>query len=174
MSIDVKKLLYSFKKLQVSLQNIKESIRREQQKRLYPSCTAAYSDDIQGKGGLVNSQTERYAIFNVDVNDRLEVLMSNMREHEYVVSLISTAVGTLSEREHKLISLTYFDGKTPAKVQDDMHISQSHFYHILGTAMNGIERCLNDGNLYINHLIPVKKGKTQEISRNRKVEMVVQ
>lgn len=172
-TVDIKRLLYSFKKLQVSLSNIQESIRREQSKRLYPSCTAGYSDDIQGKGGLVSSQTERYAIFNLELGDKLERLQHNMSEHEYVISLIRTAVETLSERERELVRLTYFEGKTPTSTQIDMHLSQSHFYHILSTAMKGIEQCLNDGELYINHLIPMKKGKTQEISKSNRVKITV-
>ena len=173
MAIDLKRLLYSFHKLQAGLVNIQESIRREQEKRLYPSCTAAYNDDIRGKGGLPSSQTERYALFNVELDDKLERLTQNMGEYQYVVTLISTAVAALSERERQLICKSYYEGKTPTTTQDEMHISQSHFYHLHSTAMQGIERCLNGGDLYINGLIPMKKERKQQVSKNYRAKMLV-
>lgn len=173
MSIDIKRLLYSYHKLQAGLVNIQESIRREQSKRLYPSCTAGYSDDIQGKGGIPSSQTERYAIFNVELDDKLERLTQNMSEYQYVITLIRTAVETLSEREQELVKTMYYEGREPSTAHEKMHVSLSHFYHIHSTAMNGIERCLNGGDLYINHLIPMKKEKKQQVLKNYRVKILV-
>lgn len=173
MSIDIKRLLYSYMKLQAGLTNIQESIRREQDKRLYPSCTATYSDDIQPKGGLVSSQTERYALFNVELDDKLERLRHNASEYQYVITLIRTSVEALSERERQLVSKAYYEGKTPATTQEEMYISQSHYYHLHSMAMNGIERCLNGGDLYINSLIPMKKEKKQQVSKNYRVKTLV-
>lgn len=173
MAIDIKRLLYSYHKLQAGLVNIQESIMREQARRLYPSCTAAYSDDIQGKGGLVNSQTERYALFNVELDDKLERLTNKKNEYEYVVSLITRTVSTLSEREQDLIKRTYFEGGEPKQVFPKMHISLSHYYHIHSTAMNGIEQCLNGGDLHMNSLIPEKKERKQQVLKNHRVKTLV-
>lgn len=171
--IDVKRLLYSFHKLQAGMINIQESIIREQSRRLYPSCTAAYSDEIQGKGGLVNSQTERYALFNIELDDKLERLKQNLSEYQYVVSLIKRTVETLSLREQELVRRTYFEGGEPKKIHSEMHISMSHYYHLHSTAMNGIEQCLNGGDLHMNSLIPEKKEKKQQVLKNNRVKTMV-
>lgn len=173
MSIDIKRLLYSYHKLQVGLTNIKESIMREQNKRLYPSCTATYSDDIQGRGGLPSSQTERYALFNVDLDDKVERLVNSMNQYEYAVTLIRTALETLSEREQELIRVTYFEGHEPNTAHVKMHISLSHYYHLHKTAMDGIAICLNVGHVHSNHLIPMKKLKRQQKMKNFEREMVI-
>lgn len=164
MTIDVKRLLYSFKKLQVSLSNINDSIKREQSKRQYPSCTPRYSDDIQGKGGLVSSQTERFALFNVELDMNTQQLIWDAEEHEYVIKLIESALLSLSERERQLIKLAYFEGREPIQAHPMMNISLSHYYHIHSTAINGINQCLNGGNVFMNRFIPTKKGKKREKS----------
>lgn len=162
MSIDIKRLLYSYHKLQVSLSNIKESIKREQSKRQYPSCTPRYSDDIQGKGGLVSSQTERFALFNVELDDNTQYLVWDAEEHEYVIRLIESAFKTLSERQQQLIRMAYFEEKEPKFIADEMHISLSRYYHYHSVALNGIEQCLNGGKIFKNRLIPTKN---QQVSR---------
>lgn len=161
MSIDVKKLLYSFKKLQVSLANIQESIKREQSKREYPSCVAGYSDDIRGIGGLPSSQTERYALFNVELDDNVQYLKWDQEEHEYVVGLIESAFKTLPLRQQQLIRLAYFDGVEADRVAWDMGISLSRFYHYQSLALNGIDQCLNGGKIFANRLIPMKNNKNR-------------
>lgn len=169
MSIDIKRLLYSYHKLQVGLANVKESIMREQSRRLYPSCTAGYSDDIQGKGGLPSSQTERYAIFNVDLDDKVERLTQRMNEYEYAITLIKTSLESLSDREQELIRLTYFEGIEPNVAHLRMHISLSRYYHVHKTAIDGISICLNVGDVHINHLIPMKKQR----KNNKKARILV-
>lgn len=164
MGIDIKRLLYSYQKLQVSLQNIRESIKREQSKRQYPSCTPRYSDDIQGKGGLVSSQTERFALFNVELDDNTQYMQWDAEEHEYAIRLIESAFKTLSERQQQLIRMTYFEEREPKYIADTMHVSLSRFYHLHMNAMSGIEQCLNSGNIFMNRLIPTKKQ--QKSSRN--------
>lgn len=165
MSIDIKRLLYSYHKLQVGLANIQESIRREQRKREYPSCTPMYSDDIKGKGGLPNSQTERFALFNVEIDDKTQYLQWDAEEHEYVIRLIESAFKTLSERQQHLIRLAYFEEREPKYIADTMHISLSRYYHLHLNAMSGIEQCLNGGNIFMNRLIPTKKQ--QKSSKNK-------
>lgn len=159
MSIDVKKLLYSYHKLQVGLANIKESIRRSHQSKQYPSCTPAYNDDIKAQGGLPISQTERFALFNVDIDHSTMWLKWDAEEHEYAISLIRTAVETLSERQQQLIKLAYFEEREPIQIAQMMNIGLSRYYHLHGIAMNGIEQCLNGGNIFTNRLIPTKNNK---------------
>lgn len=146
---------------------------REQARRLYPSCTAGYSDDIQGKGGLVSSQTERFALFNIDLDDKVETLKRSMEQYEYAVTLVRTALETLSDREQELIRVAYFEGLEPTAAHVKMHISLSHFYHLQRTALNGIEICLNVGNIHNNHLIPTKRMKKQQKIKNLAHEMIV-
>jgi predicted DNA-binding protein (UPF0251 family) len=165
MSIDIKRLLYSYQKLQVGLTNIKESIMREQSRRLYPSCTAGYSDDIRGKGGLPSSQTERYALINVD--HKVERLTQRMNEYEYAITLIKTSLESLSAREQELIRLMYFEGVEPNVAHLRMHISLSRYYHIHKTAIDGISICLNVGDVHMNHLIPMKKQRKS--SKNARI-----
>lgn len=170
MSIDIKKLLYSYVKLQVSLANIKESIKREQAKRQYPSCTPAYNDDIKGRGGLPVSQTERFALLNVELDDTTQYLRWDQEEHEYVIGLVETAYKTLSERQQLLIRLTYFEDRGPVDASRQMNIGESRYYHLHRLAMDGIDQCLNGSNIFINRLIPTKNN----IKRNRKTGVLAE
>lgn len=157
--IDVKKLLYKYQKLQVGLANIRESINRINRQKQYPSCTPAYNDDIKGRGGLPISQTERFALFNVDIDHNTQWLKWDAEEHEYAISLIRTAVETLSERQQQLIKLAYFEDREPVQIAQIMNISLSRYYHLHGIAMSGIEQCFNNGNIFVNRLIPTKNNK---------------
>jgi hypothetical protein len=159
MSIDVKKLLYKYQKLQVGLANIRESINRINRQKQYPSCTPAYNDDIKARGGLPISQTERFALFNVEVDDRTQLLEWDAEEHIYALTLIRTAMETLSARQQELIKLSYFEEKEPQTVANTMNISLSRYYHLHGIAMSGIEQCFNNGNIFVNRLIPTKNNK---------------
>jgi len=67
--IDIKKLLYDYRKNEVKLTNIQTSLSRTTFE--YPSCVPRYSTDIQGIGGLPHSQTERFALHNVmEIGDK--------------------------------------------------------------------------------------------------------
>lgn len=158
MSIDVKRLLYSYPKLQVSLQNIRDSIKREQSNKQYPSCTPRYSDDIQGKGGLVSSQTERFALLNVELDETIQYLLWDQEEHEYVLGLIESALGTLNDKQQQLIRLHYFKAREHVNVAMEMNNARmTQYYHWHKTAIDGIEQCLNSGRVFKNRLIPTKK-----------------
>lgn len=164
MSVDIKRLLYSYMKLQVSLQNIRDSIKREQSKREYPSCTPGYSTDIRGKGGLPTSQTERFALFNVELDDNTQTMQWDAEEHEYVIKLIESALQTLPVRQQQLVRLSYFEGKDSDYVAYEMNVSMSRYYHLNKLAMDGVESCLNGGKIFRNRLIPTKATKKRQES----------
>lgn len=167
MNIDVKKLLYSYPKLKVALINIRESQVRLTKQQQMPKCTAAYSGDIQGKGGLPSSTTERMALFNVELHDQHYQLEIDSEEYVYAISLITTAMDTLADRQREVIKLAYFDEKEPLFVALAMSISMSHFYHLHRLAISGIEQCLNSGNIFMNRLIPSKNNKNH--NKNQRI-----
>lgn len=158
MNIDVKKLLYKYPKLKVALANIRESQSRLN--KHYPSCTPGYNDDIKGRGGLPMSQTERFAILNVETSDQHYQLDLDSEEYVYAISLITTAMETLSERQRELIKQSYFEERDPVMVALSMHIGMSRFYHLHKLAIDGIDQCLNGGNIFMNRLIPTKNNKS--------------
>jgi len=160
MNIDVKKLLYKYPKLKVALTNIRESQIRNTKQTQRPKMTAGYNDDIQAKGGLPSSTTERMALFNAELFDQNYWLELDAEEYVYVIQLITTALETLSERQRELIKLAYFDEKEPLFVALAMNISLSRFYHLHKIAIDGIEQCLNSGNIFMNRLIPTKNNKS--------------
>lgn len=162
MNIDVKKLLYKYPKLKVALANIRESQSRLN--KHYPSCTPGYNDDVKGRGGLPMSQTERFAILNVETADQHYWLEQDAEEYVYAIQLITTSLETLSERQRDLIKLAYFDEKEPLFVALSMSISMSRYYHLHRIAIAGIEQCLNGGNIFMNRLIPTKKEKNNKSS----------
>ena len=162
MNIDVKKLLYKYHKLEVGLSNVRKSMILTLNKNQYPSCTPRYSDDIQGKGGYPVSQTERFAILNVELSDDYQRLLRDEEEHVYSLQLILTAMQTLNGIQREIIKRTYFEDTKPVKVSQDMHISQSYYYHLHGIAITGIEDCLNGGSIFVNRLIPTKKDKNNK------------
>lgn len=158
MNIDVKKLLYKYPKLKVALMNIRESQSRLN--KHYPSCTPGYNDDIKGRGGLPMSQTERFAILNVETADQHYWLDLDAEEYVYVIQLITTALETLSERQRELIKQSYFEEREPGIVASNMHIGMSRYYHLHKIAIDGIDQCLNSGNIFMNRLIPTKNNKS--------------
>lgn len=161
MSIDVKKLLYKYPKLVVALANIQNSMNRLHKQ--YPSCTPRYSDEIQGRGGFPHSQTERLAFHNiVDIEEQRDRLEKDADEHQYVIGLIKTAVDTLDERQKEIVKLCYYEGKEPLMAANMMNLSLSRFYHLHTLTIDGIEQCLNSGNIYMNRLIPVKTATKQQ------------
>ena len=166
--IDVKKLLYDHQKRIAALANIQASINIITRRRSYPSCTQRISDDIRGSGGLPFSQTEAFAIANVmEVDDKRQQMEWDAEEHEYVISLVRTALETLDDRQRQCIKLSYFEGREPLAACQMMNLSLSHFYHVHRTAINGIEACLNGGNIFMNRLIPVKQQKRNKNARKR-------
>jgi DNA-directed RNA polymerase specialized sigma24 family protein len=160
MNIDVKKLLYNYPKLKVALMNIRESQNRLNKQIQRPKCTAGYNDDVQGKGGLPSSTTERMALFNVELYDQHYWLDLDAEEYVYAIQLVTTALETLSERQRELIKLSYFEEREPIIVSDKLHIGLSRFYHLHKIAIDGIEQCLNSGNIFMNRLIPTKNNKS--------------
>jgi hypothetical protein len=162
MNIDVKKLLYKYPKLEVGLSNVRKSMILTLNQKQYPSCTPRYSTDIQGKGGLPMSQTERMAILNAEMSDDYQRLTWDEEEHVYALQLILTALQTLNDIQREVVRRTYFEDTKPVKVSQDMHISHSYYYHLHGLAITGIEDCLNGGNIFVNRLIPTKKNKNSE------------
>jgi hypothetical protein len=160
MNIDVKKLLYKYPKLKVALANIRESQSRLTKQTQMPKCTAGYGENMQGKGGLPSSTTERMALFNVELHDQHYQLEIDSEEYVYAIQLITSALETLSDRQVQLIKYSYFDEREPIIVSDLMHISLSRFYHLHKIAIDGIEQCLNSGNIFMNRLIPTKNNKS--------------
>jgi predicted DNA-binding protein (UPF0251 family) len=160
MSIDVKKLLYKYPKLIVALGNIQRSLGNLTKQ--YPNCTARYSDEICGRGGLPFSQTERYAFHNVvEIEEKREQLMWDMEDYLEAINLVETALATLNERQQELIRLRYFEDREPVQVANMMNISVDHFWKLHKIAFEGIEDCLNGGNIVLNNsrLIPMKTTK---------------
>lgn len=155
MDIDVKKLLYKYPKLVVALANINASMNRLHKQ--YPSCTPRYSDEIQGRGGIPHSQTERFALLNLELEEQRQQLEWDADEHQYVINLVKTAIETLDERQKEIIKLCYFEGREPVTVSMMMNLSLSRFYHLHALALTGFEDCLNDGNIFMNRLIPTKR-----------------
>jgi DNA-directed RNA polymerase specialized sigma24 family protein len=158
MNIDVKKLLYNYPKFKVALMNIRESQSRLNKQ--YPSCTPGYNDDRKGQGGFPISQTERFAILNVETSDQHYQLELDSEEYVYAIQLITTALETLSERQRELVKQSYFEEREPVIVANNMHIGMSRYYHLHKIAMDGIEQCLNSGNIFMNRLIPRKNNKS--------------
>ncbi|PZD95222.1 hypothetical protein DNH61_11725 [Paenibacillus sambharensis] len=156
--IDVKRLLYGHTKLIAALANIHRSIAQVNKKRRYPGCTQQYNDDVRGIGGLPVSQTERFALDNVmNVDEERQQYEWDAEEHEYVIGLVKSALEALDDRQRECIKLCYFQGREPVAASMMMNLSLSHFYHVHRTAIADIEKCLNDGNIFMNRLIPVKK-----------------
>jgi len=168
MSIDVKKLLYKYPKLVVALSNINGSMNRLHKQ--YPSCTPRYSDEIQGRGGIPHSQTEIYALHNViDIEEQRQQLEWDAEEHQYVINLVKTAIDTLDERQKEIIKLCYFEGREPIAASLMMNLSLSRFYHLHSITLTGFEECLNNGNIFMNRLIPTKTKQKERKKSGRTI-----
>lgn len=172
MNIDVKKLLYKYPKLKVALTNIRESQVRNTKQTQRPKMTAGYNDDIQGKGGLPSSTTERMALFNTELFDQNYWLELDAEEYVYVIQLVTTALETLSERQRELIKLAYFEEREPVIISGLLHVSLSRYYHLHKLAIDGVEQCLNSGNIFMNRLIPTKNNKSSNKNTRIYAEVV--
>lgn len=167
MTIDIKKLLYDYRKNEVKLSNIQASLTKTNFE--YPSCTPRYSTDIQGKGGLPNSQTERLALFNVmEIGDKREKLLSNQRYAEEAISLVRNAVGTLNQIQRDLIDFRYFQDRPPEIVANMLSMSVHNFWRLHKIAYEGIEKCLNGGEIEVgnNPFIAKKKENAKKLAKN--------
>jgi DNA-directed RNA polymerase specialized sigma24 family protein len=165
--IDIKRLLYKYRKNEVKLSNIQSSLTKFIPE--YPSCTPAYNDDIKPRGGLPQSQTERFALHNVmKDNDRRERLIDNQRYAEEAISLVRNAVGTLNQIQRDLIDFRYFQDRTPEIVATMLNMSVHNFWKLHKIAYEGIEECLNFGEIECgnNPFIPQKKEKAKILAKN--------
>lgn len=147
--LDIKKLLYSYKKLEVGLENINRSLNHLHVVKEYPSGVASYSDMPKGSGTV--STTERLAIRNVqeevETEEKRKKLLSDKEAYEETIQIIRTALQTLSEQEAQLIRLRYFQGHKMSRVAMILECSdrQATFLHY--QSLQAIHQCLNNGNL---------------------------
>lgn len=170
MTIDIKKLLYDYRKNEVKLSNIQTSLTKTNFE--YPSCVPRYSTDIQGKGGLPNSQTERLALFNVmEIGDKREKLKTDAKHVEEALALVRNAVGTLNQKQRDLIDLRYFQDREAVAVARLIEVSVDYYWKLHKIAYEGIEKCLNGGEIECgnNPFIPEKKENArnhQKLAKN--------
>jgi DNA-directed RNA polymerase specialized sigma24 family protein len=168
--IDIKRLLYDYRKNEVKLSNIQASLNKTVNE--YPSCTPGYNDDIKGRGGLPMSQTERFALYNVmEIGDKREKLLRDAENVKEALTLVRNAIGTLNQKQRDLIDLRYFQDRQPAAVAPLIEVSVDHYWKLHKIAYEGIEKCLNGGEIECgnNPFIPKKKeksGNNQKIAKN--------
>lgn len=147
--LDVRKMLYSYKKLEVGLQNIERSIAHLHTVKEFPSCVASYSDMPKGSGNT--SSTERYAIKNIQEQDltekRLEGLTRDKEAYEESIQLIRSALSTLTTEESEVIRLRYFQGYRMRKVASVLERSERLVHYVHTNALQAIGQCLNGGKL---------------------------
>lgn len=147
--LDVRKMLYSFKKLEVGLQNIERSIQNLQAVREYPAGVSSYSDMPKGSG--TSSTTERFALKNIQEQEqtekRLDMLLKDKEAYEETIQLIRSGLTTLSPEELEVVTLRYFQGYRMSKVALVMGLGPRwvSFHH--ANAIKSIEQCLNGGKL---------------------------
>lgn len=147
--LDIKKLLYSYKKLEVGLENINRSLQHLQVNKEYPSGVASYSDMPKGSG--ISNTTERFAIRNITEQEQTDQkkaqLLADREAYEETIQVIRTALQTLSEQEAQLIRLRYFQGHKMSRVAMILECSdrQATFLHY--QSLQAINQCLNGGNL---------------------------
>lgn len=161
--IDVKKLLYKFRKNEVKMVNLQNSIGKLQNQ--YPSCVQRISDDIRGSGGLPNSQTERFALLNVmEKEEKRDKLTQDLRNCEEAVNLVRNAMNTLNQRQQDLIRFRYFEDREPQAVANMLNVTINQFWKLHKIAYEGIEECLNNGDIVTedNPCIPMKTVKRAE------------
>lgn len=175
MSVDIKRLLYDYRKNEVKLSNILSSLSKVTYE--YPSCTPRYSTDIQGKGGLPSSQTERLALYNVmEVADKRDKLLIDKKYAEEAINLVRDAVATLNQQQRDLIDLRYFQDRNPDVTAEKMNMSTHNFWKLHKIAYEGIEKCLNGGDIETgnNPFISHKKAKILAKNvANTRVEILV-
>jgi hypothetical protein len=162
--IDVKRLLYKYRKLEVKLGNIQNSIDRLNNR--YPSGTQRISDEPMARGGLISSQTERFALYNVfEIEVKREDLRQDLRHCEEAVNLVRNALNTLNQRQRDLIDFRYFQDREPAIVANMLNVSMNQFWKLHKIAYEGVEECLNNGKMEIsdNYFIPQKDKKKEPI-----------
>lgn len=147
--LDVRKMLYSYKKLEVGLANIERSIQHLQAVREYPAGVASYSDMPKGSG--TSSSTERFALKNIQeqerTDERLESLLRDREAYEESLHLIRSALSTLSPEESEVIRLRYFEGYRMKKVAMFIDRSERLAFYIHNNAINSVHQCLNHGRL---------------------------
>lgn len=147
--LDVRKMLYSYKKLEVGLANIERSIAHLQAVREYPSGVASYSDMPKGSG--TTSTTERFAIKNITeqelADQRLENLLRDKEAYEEAIHLIRSALSTLTNEESEVIRLRYFQGYRMRKVASVLERSERLVHYVHTNALQAIGQCLNGGKL---------------------------
>lgn len=149
--LDVRKMLYSYKKLEVGLQNIERSIKHLEVIREYPSGVASYSDMPKGSG--TTSTTERYAIKNINEQEqtdkRLESLMKDKEAYEEAIQLIRSALSTLTAEQFEYVQFRYFQGMRQVTVSHIMRQTCRTLSRIDQQVIEAINACWNKGNLEI-------------------------
>jgi DNA-directed RNA polymerase specialized sigma24 family protein len=166
-TIDIKRLLYDYRKNEVKLINIQTSLSRTTFE--YPSCTPAYNNDRKAQGGLPQSQTERFALYNVmEIGDKREKLQRDAKNVEEALNLVRNAVATLNQKQRDLIDLRYFQDRQPAAVAPLIDVTVDHYWKLHKIAYEGISKCLNGGEIECgnNPFIPRKKENNQKIAKN--------
>jgi hypothetical protein len=167
MNIDVKKLLYKYRKNEVKLSNIQSSLTKMTAE--YPSCTPGYNDDIKPRGGFPISQTENFALRNImEEGDRRYKLIINQRHAEEAIGLVRSAVNTLNQQQRDLIDFRYFQDRAPEIVANMLNMSIHNFWKLHKIAYEGIEECLNDGVIECdnNPFVPKRKEKAKKLAKN--------
>lgn len=147
--LDVRKMLYSYRKLEVGLENINRSLQHLQVSKEYPAGVASYSDMPKGSG--TSSTTEKFAIRNISEEQlhemRLKQLHLDKEAYEESLHLIRSALSTLTNEESELIRLRYFQGYRMSKVAMLLQRSDRYATHVHSTAIAAVEQCLNGGRL---------------------------
>lgn len=160
--LDVRKMLYSYKKLEVGLQNIERSIKHLEAIKEYPSGVASYSD--MPKGSSNTSTTERYALKNIQeeqLNElRIKQLLIDREAYEEAIQLIRSALSTLNQDESEVIRLCYFQGMKIKKIAVMLDRSERIVFYIHSNAIKSIEQCLNGGKLDLKLKWFIKKAPT--------------
>ena len=147
--LDIKKMLYSYRKLEVGLENINRSLQQLQVIKEYPAGVASYSDMPKGSG--TSNSTERFAIRNiqeeVEHDEKKKHLLADKEAYEEVIQIIRTAMQTLTQQEAQLIRLRYFQGYRMSKVALMMECSDRQATYLHNQSLQAFSQCLNGGNL---------------------------
>lgn len=164
--LDIKKLLYSYKKLEVGLENINRSLQQLQVIKEYPAGVASYSDMPKGSG--TSNSTERFAIRNIqeefDQEEKRKHLLADKEAYEEAIQIIRTALQTLTQQEAQLIRLRYFQGYRMSKVAMMLECSDRQATYLHYTSLQAINQCLNNGNLDLKLKWFIKKESPAKIS----------
>ncbi|CAB4128333.1 RNA polymerase sigma-70 region 4 [uncultured Caudovirales phage] len=161
--LDVRKMLYSYKKLEVGLANIERSLQNLASIREYPAGVASYSDMPKASG--ISNTTERYAFKNINEQEETEQkrikLEKDLEAYSESLNLIRSALQTLTPEESEVIRLRYFQGYRMTKVAICLDRSQRHITFVHSIAIQSIEQCLNGGRLDLKLNWFDKKEKPQ-------------